>query len=141
MAGARPDAVRLALRAALDLVLPGACAASGEPGAPLCAGCGREVRGAFGRAPPVATVPIRCWSAVPLDGALRTAVSAYKDGGRRDLAPVLVTGLAAAVARAVREDPVLRWVRARGGRVLVVPVPPAGRARRRRGDDPVGALV
>ncbi len=137
------------LRAAADLVLPSVCAACRSPATgALCAGCRDEVRrsrvgGSTGFSPPrvVDASGLTCWSAVRLEGAVRAAVTAYKDGDRRDLAAVLAPLLATAVGRACREDPLLRHVRARDGPVLVVPVPPAARSRRRRGDDPVGALA
>ena len=147
------------LRACVELVLPGCCASCGEAARePLCPGCRREMRwletagavdgtaGSGGLLGPDRSgaasdgVPA-CWSALRLEGPVRVAVSAYKDGGRRDLRPVLAPPLADAVGRAVREDPCLRRCRAQGERVLVVPVPPSRRARRRRGDDPVGDLV
>ncbi len=136
------DQVLDALRGAADLVLPTSCASCGGPAsAPLCGTCRPGLRAV---APAVlALSPARtpCWSALPFDGPLRTAVSAYKDGGRRDLLEPLAAVLAGAVGRAAGEDPVLRRARRHDERVLVVPVPPAGRSRRRRGDDPVGALV
>jgi predicted amidophosphoribosyltransferase len=140
---AAADAVRAALRGVADLVLPGTCAACSAPGPVLCGSCAQEVRAARAAAPaPGATATgVACWGAARLDGALRRCVSAYKDGGRRDLLPVLAGVLATAVAAAVCEDERLRRRRAGGGAVLVVPMPAAGRARRRRGDDPVGALV
>ena len=144
------------LRACVELVLPSSCAACGEAARdPLCLGCRAEMRrleaGAVehphGRASPRPAgsgggdgVPA-CWSALRLEGPVRVAVSAYKDGGRRDLGAVLAPVLASAVGRAVREDPWLRRRRALREPVLVVPVPPSPRARRRRGDDPVGDLV
>jgi predicted amidophosphoribosyltransferase len=134
------------LRAAADLVLPSLCAACLSPAeAPLCGGCRAELRRLAvdaGSGPRlVAASGPCCWSAVRLEGAVRASVTAYKDGDRRDLLRVLAPVLATAVGRACREDSVIRHVRARDGPVLVVPVPPAVRARRRRGDDPVGALV
>ncbi len=137
---------REVLRAAADLVLPGACSACAAPAtAPLCPGCRAELRrgppAGRGRGAPQDAAGVPCWSALLLDGAVRTAVSAYKDGDRRDLAALLAAPLADALGRACREEPAVRRARARGGRVLVVPIPAAPRARRRRGDDPVGALV
>jgi predicted amidophosphoribosyltransferase len=134
------------LRAAAELVLPGACGACSAPGAPLCPGCRAGLRRAAlphgpGSGAPAVGETVPCWSAVRLEEPVRTAVSAYKDNGRRDLAVSLAPVLATAVGRVCREDPVLRRARARREQVLVVPVPPAGRARRRRGDDPVGDLV
>ncbi len=128
------------LRAAAGLVLPTRCAGCGVPGTGWCAGCREEAR----RPAPVAalapTAPA-CWVATVLEGPVRRAVSAHKDGGRRDLHPELVPLLAAALARALDEDPVLRAARRSGRPVLVVPVPESPAAARRRGDDPVGRMA
>lgn len=72
---------------------------------------------------------------------MRRAVTAHKDDGRRDLRDELAGLLAAAVARALAEDPALRAAHRAGRGVLLVPVPPSAAATRRRGDDPVGALA
>lgn len=82
-----------------------------------------------------------CWTATVLEGPVRRAVSAHKDGGRRDLHPELVDLLVVALTRALTEDPVLRQARRCGRLVLVVPVPETRSAARRRGDDPVGRLA
>ncbi|MGL4743631.1 MAG: ComF family protein [Dermatophilaceae bacterium] len=68
-------------------------------------------------------------------------MSIHKDGGRRDLRPVLAAPLAAAVVLALTRDPMLRHARAGNEPVWVVPVPASARARYRRGDDPVLDLV
>lgn len=142
------DRLGESLRAAADLVLPAQCATCGEPASgALCRTCLTELRGAVppgtgaGEAARRAAAGVPCWSAAHLEGAVRGAVTAYKDGGRRDLAAVLAPVLATAIGRALREDPVLRRTRAQDEQVVVVPVPPVARARRRRGDDPVGSLV
>lgn len=128
------------LRAAAGLVLPTRCAGCGSPGTAWCPGC-RE--GARRPAPvlPAAPATPACWSATVLEGSVRRAVSAHKDGGRRDLHPELVALLAAALARALDEDPELRAARRSGRPVLVVPVPESSAAARRRGDDPVGEMA
>ncbi|MBM6400919.1 ComF family protein [Phycicoccus sonneratiae] len=128
------------LRAAAGLVLPVRCAGCGAPGEGWCPRCRHEARRPAGGLTVGAGVP-PCWSATPLVGPVRRAVSAHKDGGRRDLHPVLVDLLAAALARALAEDPVLRAAVAAGGPVLVVPVPETRSAARRRGEDPVGRLA
>ena len=127
-----------AVRSAAGLVLPTRCAGCATPGPAWC----RECRAALALAPPpVRDVGVRCWSAVPLTPPTRTALTAYKDTGRRDLRGVLAPALAAALGRCLAEDPVLRRARSLGGPVLLVPVPGSARARRRRGDDPVPALA
>ena len=139
-------AVRQALAAALELVLPSSCAACHTVSAgDLCDPCRASVRsasrdvGPAGPRPPPPGMP-PCWAGARFEGALRLAVTAYKDEGRRDLrddlARLLATALTAAVA-----DPALRRRLALGEEVLVVPVPTGGASRRRRGDDPVAALA
>ena len=138
--------VRQALAAALELVLPSSCAACHTVAAgPLCDRCRAGVRsasrdvGPAGPRPPPRGMPL-CWAGARFEGALRLAVTAYKDEGRRDLrddlARLLGTALSAATA-----DPALRRRLTLGEEVLVVPVPAAGASRRRRGDDPVAALA
>ncbi len=130
------------LRAAAALVLPTRCGGCGLPGERWCAACRAETRRP---APLVAGGPVprgpACWSGTVLDGAVRRAVTAHKDDGRRDLRDELAGLLATAVARALAEDPGLRAAHRGGGGVLLVPVPPSPAATRRRGDDPVGALA
>jgi predicted amidophosphoribosyltransferase len=139
-------AARHALAAALELVLPSSCAACHAVATrSLCGPClvglrsaSRGVGPAGPRPPPPGMPP--CWAGARFEGALRLAVTAYKDEGRRDLrddlARLLATALTAATA-----DPAMRRFTALGEEVLVVPVPTAGASRRRRGDDPVAALA
>ncbi|MGL5850010.1 MAG: ComF family protein [Phycicoccus sp.] len=140
--GSGSDVARRLLDAAAGLVVPGQCAACVAPGAPLCDACRAAVLrvvapGAVPR--PAGAVP--CWAGAVLDGPLRRVVSSYKDGGRRDVRPVLAAPLAMAIVLALTRDPVVRRTLAGGEPVRVVPVPAARRARRRRGDDPVSDLV
>lgn len=135
-----------ALRAAVDLVLPASCAAcSAVAAGPLCRPCLAAVRvasrgvGPAGPRPPPPHLPA-CWAGARFEGALRLAVTAYKDEGRRDLRIDLARLLGAALTAAAG-DPAVRRRLALGEEVLVVPVPTAWASRRRRGDDPVGALA
>ena len=145
--GAGWGRVRSALTAAVDLVLPSRCAACHGVGSPLCGTCTGAVRTASGDVvaevvdlhPPPPGMP-SCRAAARFEGALRLAVTAYKDEGRRDLRRELAGLLATALAGAVA-DPVLRRQVALGHDVLVVPVPTARASRRSRGDDPVGDLA
>lgn len=131
------------LRAAAGLVLPVACAGCGAGGRSWCGTC-REaarrpvdvVRGAGDRSEAPA-----CWAATALEGPVRRAVSAHKDGGRADLRVELAALLAAALARVLAEDGPTGVALRSGGPVLVVPVPQAAAAGRRRGEDPVGGLA
>ena len=136
------------MAAAGDLVLPARCAACHGAGGPLCRACADAVRrssygvasDAVGPRPPPPGMPC-CWAGARFEGALRHAVTAYKDEGRRDLRPVLAAALATALAAAVAGDPVLRCRLRLREEVLVVPVPTSRASLRRRGDDPVLGLA
>lgn len=107
----------------VDLVLPRRCVGCGRPGAALCTGCGR---------PRAAKVPVDglvVAAAGPYDGELRTALLAYKERGRRDLARPLRALLRAALTELGAPA------------ALVVPVPSSPAARRARGGDHVARLV
>jgi predicted amidophosphoribosyltransferase len=106
-----------------DLVLPRRCVACGRAGIALCRVC---------RPPgPARTVSLE--SAVPVvaagdyDGALRTALLAYKERGRRDLARPLGKLLGAAAAGLPE--------------ALLVPVPSTAAAARARGGSHVLRLA
>ncbi|GHH68496.1 hypothetical protein GCM10017673_17490 [Streptosporangium violaceochromogenes] len=121
--------------ALLDLVLPPRCAGCGAPGAsgaPVCPRCAAELHGEPERRapePPPPGLP-ECWSAAVYAGAVREMVLSYKERGRTALARPLAGALALAVAVAAGERP-----------VVLVPVPSAGAALRRRGHDPVHRLA
>lgn len=126
-----------------DLVLPRECAACRRVGRAWCDRCAAALaRLALG------PVPIRVWPRSPVSerlppiyawgdyaDPLRSAVSAWKDEGRRDVAGVLAPLLAASVAAALGAA---GW---REGAVLVVPAPSSARSRRQRGDVPLEALA
>lgn len=72
------------------------------------------------------------YSALDYDGVPRQVILAFKEHGRTEL----LRALAPALAAAVREAMV-----GRAGPIELVTVPGSRRARRRRGFDPVAALV
>lgn len=118
-----PRAVSL-LAALAELMFPRSCVGCARAGELLCAAC----------APP--TAPIRVAStgspvtaATAYDGAVRAALLAYKERGRRDL----LAPLGALLARAIPES-------LAAGAVLV-PVPSSPAARRTRGGDHVLRLA
>jgi len=127
----RLDLLRDAALDALALLLPVECAGCGLPDRAVCAACRTALRPEpSGRRLPDGT-PV--FSGLEYDGVVRAVILAFKEQGRADLARVLAPALAAAVTEA--------------GAALdlvgpeVVAVPGSRRARRRRGFDPVPALL
>ncbi|WP_326636178.1 phosphoribosyltransferase family protein [Streptosporangium sp. NBC_01755] len=118
--------------AMLDLILPPRCAGCDAPGSLVCPRCAAELHGRPARRMPDPAPPglPECWSAAEYTPAVRRAVIAYKERGRTALASPLAGALALAVATAAGERP-----------VLLVPVPSARPALRRRGHDPVARLA
>lgn len=132
----------------VDLILPTECALCQAPGVrePLCRKCARDLRSCLHRGgarrstptpAPVGLPPV--WAAGETRDALRGAVTAYKDHGRRDLAPVLAHPLAAAVRAALGGDGAAHDSLEDGA--VLVAVPGSRRSRRRRGDVPLVALL
>ncbi len=127
-----------AREATFDVLLGVCCAGCAAPGRPWCGACAtalRELTTAAGASPanprpaPPGLPPV--WAAGPYEGHWRTALLAYKERGRRELARPLGTALAAPLRRAAGGD------RA----VLCVPVPAGRAARSARGYDHVGLLL
>ncbi|WP_253258386.1 ComF family protein [Pseudonocardia sp. N23] len=126
--------------ALLDLLLPGGCAGCAAPGpgwCPACAACTGPPRWVSGRGgPPVL-------AAGRYGGPLRRALIAYKERGRRDLAPVLAGMLAAAIGTSMPPAtwPGPSWTGARGRPPgWLVPAPSRAGAARERGGDHVRRL-
>jgi predicted amidophosphoribosyltransferase len=108
------------LAALIDLVLPQSCVGCGRDGAALCASC------ASSRLVQVDAAGLPVMAAGDYAGGLRTALLAYKERGRRDLAGPLGGLLARAVPT---------------GAAALVPVPCAPAAARARGGDHVLRLA
>lgn len=128
---ALPTVLGEGLAALCTAVLPVECAGCGAADVRLCSRCRAPLAGpglpALDRpvpgCPPVGAV-------AGYDGVVRGLLVAWKDHGRHDLTPVLVAALAAAAASLpLPPDAVL------------VPVPSARRALRRRGEDVVAGLA
>ncbi|MDT4912695.1 MAG: hypothetical protein QOC66_1823 [Pseudonocardiales bacterium] len=116
-----------ALAALIDLVLPRRCVGCGSVLGLLCPLCLPTE--------PVLAAGSGTWAAAAYDGPIRTALLAYKERGRRDLAGPLAALLARSArvaAEAGRGPP---------GRVVLVPVPSARSAVAARGGDHVLRLA
>src|SRR5262249_9024812 len=127
-AGVAGGMLGLVWTALTELVLPRRCAGCGRPGELLCAGCRPS-------GPPLRLpgFDVLVLAAGRYEHRLRSAVLAYKERGRRELARPLAQLLALA--------PLLSLRGPRAGPVVLVPVPSARAAVRKRGGDHVLRLV
>ncbi|HYN75400.1 MAG TPA: phosphoribosyltransferase family protein [Candidatus Limnocylindria bacterium] len=123
--------------ALLDLVVPRLCAGCGAPQQLWCGGCASTLASsAWPTAPQPAPRDFpRTWAVSPYAGPVREALVAHKERGRLGLVRPLGDALARSVAAAGTALP-----GASAGLVLV-PVPSARAATRRRGHDPLGRLA
>lgn len=135
----------VALAQLADLVLPRECGGCGAAGHRCCPDCRAVLASAKPRPwqpdpPPVGFPP--AWACLPYEGPVRQLVVAWKDGGRRDLTPLLAPVLARGLAAVVIASLDARGRPAHGGlpRLLVVPAPSSATATRSRGDRPLTAL-
>ncbi len=119
-----------------ELVLPPDCGGCGAAESRWCPECADDLRRRTYAVPRHAQ-PTPCPAGLPpvvaagdYDGSLRSLVVAVKDGGRHDLARLLVPLLRAGLAGRVGV-----------GDVLVVPMPSAPAAIRRRGADTLTELT
>jgi predicted amidophosphoribosyltransferase len=130
------------MRPLADLVLPRPCPCGARSSGPVCSPCGRLLSdGAQARVvSPYPTPPglPKCATALAYSGNVRRLLIAYKERGRRDLAPFL----ASAVWQALLALPDLRaGVGWQGRRLLLIPVPASRAALRARGVDHVAVLL
>ncbi|MFD6073496.1 MULTISPECIES: ComF family protein [Amycolatopsis] len=107
----------------LDLLIPARCASCGAPGAPCCATC-QTVWGSLGeitRGPTAGLVPV--YALAPYADEARRLILAYKERGRRDLAPSFGRVVAEALSQLPDPEP----------EPCLVPVPSRRHASRVRG--------
>ncbi|UMP06142.1 ComF family protein [Amycolatopsis sp. EV170708-02-1] len=105
----------------LDLLIPARCASCGAPGAPCCAIC-QTAWGSLSeiiRGPTAGLVPV--YALAPYADDARRLILAYKERGRRDLAPSFGLAVAEALVQLPEPEPCL------------VPVPSRRSASRVRG--------
>ncbi|ALU40532.1 hypothetical protein AS188_13080 [Kocuria flava] len=132
------------LAEAAEVLVPVECAVCRAPGVPLCRGCRARLRRSCARpaevsaAAPLLEPPLPVVAAGRYGHELAACLLAFKNGGRTDLGPVLAACLATALhtGAAQWEAPA-----ADGRPVLLVPVPTAPAALRRRWFDPVAVLL
>lgn len=130
-----PAAVRSALTDALALVLPVRCAGCGAPDRAVCAACRNSLDQPVLRRR-LSTLEV--WSGARYEGAVARLVGAFKDSGVTELAPALAAPLRRALEAAVATVP---DPGPDGPPLLLVPVPSASSATRRRGYVPLELLA
>lgn len=121
----------------VDIAAPRVCAGCRRPGASLCGECEDQLIGVprLHRPTPApsAWLPVHVVSGYA--GTTRVVITAWKERGRRDVAPVLARALAVAIAAAMRGD------EPTGAQTVIVPIPSSRAAVRRRGEDAWGRVV
>jgi predicted amidophosphoribosyltransferase len=124
------DAVRTLLLDAVSLGAPAGCAGCSEAGAAVCAQCAIQLTGVphLHQPTPRPADGFPLHASAAYAGVTRSIITAWKERGRRDLAPCLAQALAGSVRAAV--EGVVPT-----GPVSVVPIPASRSARRRRGED------
>ncbi|GAA1435435.1 ComF family protein [Microlunatus lacustris] len=119
--------------AAGDLLLGAVCPGCREPGWGLCRRCRSALEACRPALAPTSAGPVTL-ACCPYDRLLSHLVTAHKEHGALGLAPVLAGRLAVAVHALLRGS---RWA----GPVVLVPVPSASSAVRRRGYDATTTLA
>ncbi|WP_091413267.1 ComF family protein [Friedmanniella luteola] len=119
--------------AAADLLLGSVCPGCREPGWGLCPRCRSALHGHRPALASTGTGPVTL-ACCPYDPLLSHLVTAHKDHGALGLAPELAGRLAVAVRALLRGS---GWT----GPVVLVPVPSAAAAVRRRGYDATATLA
>ncbi|WP_168220049.1 MULTISPECIES: ComF family protein [unclassified Salinibacterium] len=140
------DLARMAALDALAVLLPVTCAGCGGPDRALCAECctaldgpliRRRLKAASGEHP--SSLPeLDTVSAVAYEGTVRSALLAFKEQGRTDVAGALAVSFARAVEAAL-DDHRGRVPNASG--IVLCPVPQGAASARARGYDPVRMLA
>lgn len=131
------------LLALVELGVPSACAGCGRAEVRWCAGCQARLTGTD----PGPWAPTPCpagmpptWSGPAYADEVRSAVVAWKDGGRADLTAVLAPALADVLATALAASP-LHLAAARTGSLPLVPAPSSAAGTRARGEHRVAAMA
>ncbi|WP_086691567.1 ComF family protein [Streptomyces recifensis] len=127
-----------------DLALPTECGGCGSPPAVLCARCRALLERAEPRrvrpVPEPAGLPV-VHAAAPYAREVRALLLAHKERGALALTGALGAALAGAVRAGLGTEPGRSTAESRAGPVILVPVPSARWAVRRRGHDPVRRMA
>lgn len=125
------------------LAAPGSCAGCQRPGASLCSECHHLLVGVPHRhePSPVPSPWLDLHVVTTYSGTTRSIIAAWKERGRRDLAPHLADALAASIAAALSARLPGGARRPGEAQAAVVPIPSTRAARRRRGEDAWGRVV
>jgi predicted amidophosphoribosyltransferase len=116
----------------LDLLFPAPCAGCGGMKGPLCPSCAQALERPRTHRPLPSPVDLPLvWAAGTYQGAVRNAILAYKERGRRDLAEALGRALAGAI----------RPLAGSNRPLSLVPIPSRRQAARQRGGDHVLRLA
>lgn len=124
------DGLRTALREAGALLLPVDCAGCGAPGVAVCEECRDGLRPRVVRR--MLDDGFEAVSGLVYEGAAASALRAFKQHGRTDLARSLAPALRSALVECAV---------ASGRLVEAVPIPPSAASSRRRGYRPVELLL
>ncbi|NNC13113.1 ComF family protein [Planctomonas sp. JC2975] len=129
----RGSRLRSALLDALAVVAPTSCAGCGAADRSLCEACAGRL------SPSVRTIDLddlTVAAALDYDGVARSAIAAFKDGGRTDTAPHLAVAFSASIEAALQQSVVPHR-----SSLHLVTVPSSRSAHRARGYSPVGLLL
>lgn len=129
-------------QALLDLVWPTTCGGCDDWGPAWCESCGRVTVVSPSCVRPSLAPAMRVHTATEYAGPLARAITAFKDHGRSDLAPVLAAYLRVALAHAVADEAgpgPLTW--SERSPLCIVPVPSSPSATRSRGRFAWGEVV
>lgn len=129
-------AARRLLAAGADLVLPLTCAGCDAPGTDWCDNCAHGLIDVPRKLRPRVAIGAQAWAVGAYRGALRRAIIATKEHGRRDLSGPLGHAVGEAIIT------LARWGELPDApRIDLIPAPTRTLAARRRGGDPVTAIA
>jgi predicted amidophosphoribosyltransferase len=131
------------LAEAWAVLLPVSCAACGAADVVVCETCRAELQPRLVRVRAGPGLPVPVFAALNYGGAVARVLSAVKEHGRTDALRCLVPGLRTAIGAALASEPagVSERAGAARGPVILVTMPSAAAAVRRRGTRPVDDLV